>query len=370
MLLRSAIFMKFHHKLVILLLGVILAVNAWGQKAQSPQQSQEPSLLPKVFAGWEQSSKQMGTDPAKVDQASSRVLKEYGFTDFETAAYTQDDRKLTIKAARFQDASGAYGAFTFYRLPAMKTESVGTMAASDNEHVFFFRSNVLVMADFDRITAMSAAELRELAAGLPAKSGEASNLPTLPNYYPRTELEQNSAKYVIGPEALSSLNAPVPASLVDFSAQPEILLGKYAANNGNADFMLISYPTPQIAAGRLRAIEAANPQQAGTTFEAKRTGPLVALVKGQISSGDAKSILARVNYEADVTWNENTGLSKRDNIGNLVIAASVLAGIIFLISVGTGAVFGFGRILLQKVFPNRFPAQSDEAAFIKLNLKD
>ncbi len=355
--------MKSPHKLVILLLGVLISASAWAQQASH-------ALLPKVFAGWEQTSKQTGTDPATVDQASSRVLKEYGFTNFETATYTQDGRKLTVKAAQFQDASGAYGAFTFYRTPAMKTETIGTMAASDNDRVFFFRSNVLVMADFDRITAMSAAELRELAADLPSKGGEASNLPTLPNYYPRTELQPNSAKYVIGPEALSLLNAPVPASLVDFSAQPEILLGKYTANNGNANFMLISYPTPQIAAARLRAIESANPQQQGTTFATKRTGPLVALVKGQISSGDAKSLLAHVNYEADVTWNENTGLSKRDNIGNLVIAASVLAGIIFLISVGTGAIFGFGRILLQKVFPNRFQAQSDEAAFIKLNLKD
>ena len=358
--------MKFPHKFVILLLGVLTAASALGQQVQQAQQA----LLPKVFAGWEQTSKQMGTDAATVDQASSRVLKEYGFTDFETSTYSQDGRKLTVKAARFQDASGAYGAFTFYRTPVMKTETIGTMAASDNDRVFFFRSNVLVMADFDRITAMSAAELRELAADLPSKGGEASNLPTLPNYYPRTELQSNSAKYVIGPEALSVLNAPVPASLVDFSVQPEILLGKYTANHGNADFMLISYPTPQIAAARLHAIESANPQQQGATFATKRSGPLVALVKGQISSGDAKSLLAHVNYEADVTWNENTGLSKRDNIGNLVIAASVLAGIIFLISVGTGALFGFGRILLQKVFPNRFPAQSDEAAFIKLNLKD
>ena len=369
--------MKVPHKLVILLVGVLVAASAWGQQAQHTgpaaqpaQQKQQTALLPKVFAGWEQTSRQTGTDPAIVDQASSRVLQEYGFSDFETATYTQDDRKLTVKAARFQDASGAYGAFTFYRSPIMKTETVGTMAASDNEHVFFFRSNVLVMADFDRITAMSAAELRELAADMPAQSGEASNLPSLPNYYPRTELQPNSAKYVIGPEALSVLNAPVPASLVEFSAQPEILLGKYTANNSNADFMLISYPTPQIAAARLRAIESANPQGQGTTFQAKRSGPLVALLKGQVSSGDAKSVLAHVNYEADVTWNENTGLSKRDNIGNLVIAASVLAGVIFLISVGTGAVFGFGRIFLQKVFPKRFQAQSDEAAFIKLNLKD
>jgi Family of unknown function (DUF6599) len=359
--------MRFPHKFAILLFALLLAT--WSL-AQQPEPAQQAPLLPKIFAGWEQTSAQTGTDPAVVDQASSQVLKEYGFTDFETATYTQDGRKLTVKAARFRDASGAYGAFTFYRTPVMKTETIGTMAASDNDRVFFFRGNVLVMADFDHITAMSAAELRELASDLPSKGGEASNLPTLPNFYPRTELQQNSAKYVLGPEALSALNAPLPASLVDFQDQPEILLGKYTQNNGNADFMLISYPTPQIAAARLRAIDAANPQQQGTTFLAKRSGPLVALIKGQISAGDAKSLLAHVNYEADVTWNENTGLSKRDNIGNLVIAASVLAGIIFLISVGTGALFGFGRVLLQKVFPDKFQAHSDEAAFIKLNLRD
>ncbi len=358
--------MKFLPKFVSLWLTLV-TISAVGQ--QAPKEQQSP-ILPKIFAGWEQTSDQTGTDPAAVDQATSRVLKEYGFTDFEKATYAKEDRKLTVKAARFQDASGAYGAFTFYRAPNMQTESIGTMAASANERVFFFRSNVLVMADFDRVTAMSGGELRELASDLPAKTGPAASLPTLPNYFPRRDLVQNSAKFIIGPEGLAAENAPIPASLVDFNAQPEILIGKYAANGGDADFMLISYPTPQIAGERLRAIEAANPKQEGTTFLAKRSGPLVALVKGRISEGDAKSLVGRVNYEADVTWNENTGLSKRDNIGNLVIAASVLAGIIFLISIGTGAIFGFGRILLRKIFPERFESQTDEAAFIKLNLKD
>ena len=87
----------------------------------------------------------------------SRVLQEYGFTDSETATYTRDDgRKLTIKAARFKDATGAYGAFTFYRQQPMKIEEIGTKAASANDRILFFRSNVLVDANFDRVTEMSA----------------------------------------------------------------------------------------------------------------------------------------------------------------------------------------------------------------------
>jgi hypothetical protein len=353
---------------IVGLVGLLLAgVVSLAQQAEKPK---SPPLLPKIFAGWEMTSQQSGTDPALVDQASSKILKEYGFTDFETATYKKDDRKLTVKAARFQDATGAYGAFTFYRTPNMKTESVAMMAASANERVFFFRDDVLVMADFDRITAMTGGELRELASNLPSKGGSAAKLPTLPRYFPTQELVPNSAKFILGPEALSAVNAPLPASVVDFSKQPEIVLGKLSDRSGSADFVLIEYPTMQIAGDRLRAIEAANPQQEGTTFVAKRTGPLVAFVKGNISTGDANSLLNRVNYDAEVTWNENTGLAKRDNIGNLVIAASILAGVIFLISAGTGALVGFGRVMLQRVFPNRFQAQTDEAAFIKLNLKD
>ncbi len=349
--------------LFAIVLGVTLAFAQQNQKTSPP-------LLPKVFAGWEMTSSQAGTDPSVVDPASSPVLREYGFTDFETATYAKDDRKLTVKAARFQDATGAYGAFTFYRSPNMKTESVSIMAASDNNRILFFRDDVLVMADFDQITAMSGGELRELASNLPSKGGTAVTLPTLPTYLPRGEIVPNSAKLIEGPAGLAAVNAPISESVVDFSKQPEILIGKYAKSGADADVILISYPTMQIAGDRLRVIEAANPQQEGTTFVAKRTGPLVAIVKGKIPESDAKSLLARVNYEANVTWNENTGLGKRDNIGNLVIAASILAGIIFLISAGTGALFGFGRVILQRAFPNTFRNQTDEAAFIKLDLKD
>jgi hypothetical protein len=48
---------------------------------------------------------------------NAAVLKEYGFVRLEKAGYTRDDgRNLTIKAAVFEDASGAYGAFTYYVL--------------------------------------------------------------------------------------------------------------------------------------------------------------------------------------------------------------------------------------------------------------
>jgi hypothetical protein len=330
---------------------------------------QKASILPQSFSGWEiAGSPQSGSDATGVDQAHPAVLKEYGFTDYEVANYTRPDRKLTIKAARFQDSTGAYGAMTFYRQPRMQTENIGLLAASDNERVLFFRDNILIEAHFDRVTAMSASELRELAGMLPRAKGNAANLPTLPNYLPRDQMVQNSAKFMVGPEAVRSVTTPLSADQINFSLNPEILLASYSVDRQSADMMMIMYPTPQIATERLRAIEASPAPGDGTTIIAKRAGPIVAVVKGIISEGDAKKLIGRVSYEADVTWNENAG-TKRDNIGNLIIAAFMLIGIILLISLGTGVLVGFGRVILRRIFPGRFLGTPEEADFIRLNLK-
>lgn len=330
---------------------------------------QKSSILPQDFSGWEMAgAPQAGSDATVVDQAHPAVLREYGFTDFEVANYTRPDRKLTIKAARFQDATGAYGALTFYRQPKMQTENIGLLAASDNERVLFFRDNILIEAHFDRVTAMSAGELRELAGMLPRAKGNAANLPTLPNYLPRDQMIANSAKFMVGPAAVTATTVPLSADLINYSLNPEILLASYSLDRQFADMMMIMYPTPQIATERLRAIEAAPPPEDGTTIVARRTGPIVAVVKGMISESDAKKIIGRVSYEADVTWNENAG-TKRDNIGNLIVAAFMLIGIILLISLGTGVLLGFGRVMLQRLFPGRFLGTAEEADFIRLNLK-
>src|SRR5580693_6157311 len=115
-----------------------------------------------------------GPAPAAADPANPAVLKEYGFTDFSSAAYTRDDgRKLTLRAARFADASGAYGAFTYYKQPEMLNEKIGDQASSLNNRVLFYRGSVLVDALFDKLSVMSAAELRDLASNIPLPQGGA-----------------------------------------------------------------------------------------------------------------------------------------------------------------------------------------------------
>ena len=337
---------------------------------------QGPGLLPAEFAGWRKSvPSRVSTDPAAAEPAHPALLREFSFTDFEAASFTRSDRTLQVRAARFADATGAFGAFSFYQQPQMQAESIGDQALSIGSRVLFYRGHVLVDVKLDRVTAMSAADLRQLAAALPQPAPSASRPPGLPSYLPAEAREPSSSRYVLGPEGLGAVGAPLPAEVLDFSRNPEIALATYRTGQGSATLMVIAYPTPQIAAERLRAVAAYRPPpvpgapETGLAFMAKRTGPLVAVVAGEVSPEEAKALLSQVNYDADVTWNERTN-SPRDNIGNLIIAVFTLIGVLLLFALVIGIFFGGVRILAKRLFPDRVFDRAENVEIIQLNLRD
>jgi hypothetical protein len=352
-------------------LCVALLALACATPSLFSQAKPSPSILPETFAGWQLSgTPQVGTDPHKLDGTSASVLSEDRFTDFEVATYKNEDRTIIVRAARFTDAEGAYAAFTFYRQPLMRAEDIGTLAASLNERVLFFTGNILVDAQFDHLTAMSGAQLRELASRVPQAKGAIAELPTLPTHLPRKQLVAETTRFLIGPATYSSLNIDLSPGLIDFSKSPKVLWARMNGEApGSAEILLVAYPTHIIAIEKLAAFEQLPPPSGGNISMAKRTGPIIALVRGNISRGDADRILGGVNYDANVTWNENTGQSKRDNIGNVVVAALSLAAVLFLISVGAGAVFGFGRFFLPRLRPRKAGETRDDGEMIRLDLR-
>jgi hypothetical protein len=356
-----------------------VAAFAAGPAPAAPAKSGAPAaILPNQFSGWQiQGAAQTSQDPAAADPANPAVLKEYGFTDFSSAAYTRDDgRKLTLRAARFADASGAYGAFTYYKQPEMLNEKIGDQASSLNNRVLFYRGNVLMDAVFDKLSAMSAAELRELASNIPLPQGGARNLPPLPTYLPKEAYVKNTAKYIMGPLTLDKIGSPLAAELIDFGAGAEVVEGTYRGSSGEGTLVLISYPTPQIAADHLKRIEAAHAakQPAGTgvvvdvgSFGDKRSGPIVAVAAGLLSESETKSLLGAVHYDADVTWNENTFFDKKNNVANLLWNVVVLCGALMGITLVAGFAFGGVRLALKRLLPRR---QHEGDEFISLNLDE
>ncbi len=366
-------------RVVLPILVVCLAQTVFAAAPATPVNSAPEAVLPQEFGGWRlQGAAQTSRDAAVADAANPGVLKEYGFTDFSTGVFTREDgRKLTVRAARFVDASGAYGAFTYYKQPEMLNEKIGDQASSLNNRVLFYRGNVLVEALFDKLSVMSAAELRDLAAVIPLPQGGARNLPSLPTYLPKETYIKNTAKYIMGPATLDKIGSPLPAELIDFGSGAEVVEGTYHGAGGEGTLLLISYPTPQIAAEHLKRIEAArqpNAQGQGAaivevgTFAQKRSGPIVAIAAGPLSDSEANSLVASVHYDAEVTWNENTYFDKKNNVANLLWNVVVLCGVLMGITLAAGVAFGGFRVALQRLLPKR--NRSTENEFIALNIDE
>ena len=158
----------------------------------------------------------IGHDPAGADPANAGILKEYGFTDFATASYKRDDgRTVKIRAARFADASGAFGAYTLYLQREMQREEIGDdnglgdHGASFSNRVLFYRGNIVIDAQFSQESPMAGAELRELAGALPRPSGSAGNLPPVVAFMPRRGYVTNTQKYALGPQAVGAFAHPL-----------------------------------------------------------------------------------------------------------------------------------------------------------------
>ena len=325
-----------------------------------------------------QGSPQASTETTLADPTNAPILKEYRFADYEAAIYTRDDgRTLKLRAARFADASGAFGAYTFYRTPDMTKEDIGDQGSSLGEHVLFYRGDTLIDAMFSKESVMSAAQLRELAGDLPRPRGSAGNLPTFIEFMPRQNYVAQTQKYVMGPAALAALNLPISADLVDFDASAEVSFGRYSTPSGEAILALISYPTPQLAAEHLKRIDAARQSvtpapstENANAFFVRRTGPIVVIASGPVSETDVKALGNHVNWEATVTWNSPTDNHEVRELYSLVLNTVVLCGILAGLAITAGIAFGGVRILMKRFYPDRVFDRPEQMEFISLHLTE
>lgn len=344
-------------------------------------------LLPKVFAGWQKTSSVVSADPAKADSANAALLKEFSFTEAEVATYTRDDERLQVRAASFVDATGAFGAFSFYDGPGMEDARIGDNSAALRDHLLFQKANFLVDAVFSSPGPMSASELRDLSASLNTVVGGAATLPSVILELPPVGQVGDSVHYIAGPVGLAMLAPPLPNNVVDFAHSAELAIAQYHLPSGLADLYVVSYPTPQIAVDHERALVTWVPSKGGASQQAdingtlsiptaggreltfRRSGPLLVFVSGQISNADARDLVQLVNYRAEVTWNQPPPLTGRA-LGGLIVGIFVLVALLIAILLVMMIFFGGTVVLMQRLFPNRQILPAQRETLIKLNLKD
>jgi hypothetical protein len=343
------------------------------------------ALLPDAFDGWVTADPiQSLSNPAQADPANAASLKEYGFTFGALAHYKREGDTLTLRALRFIDASGAYGAYSFYRPNGWAKEQIGSGAASDKGHVLFWRGDTVVDATFSRVDPMSAGELREVAKQLPEPSGNRSVAPPILAYLPQSSLDGQSTHYALGPAGYAGSGGVLPAGIVGFDRDAETVTANYSLPSGPATLTIVDYPTPQIAQAQESAIRAyikagsqAQPpwpkalqDSDAASLEVRRSGVLVVLVSGDAIRDESHRLLEMVHYEADLTSIPQSGgesdVSKTSRL-LLGIAGIVIVG--SLTAILLGFFLGGGRALYRVARGKPASSVYDEE-FIHLDLRE
>jgi hypothetical protein len=345
-------------------------------------------LLPDVFAGWVETGHPQGlTDAAQADPADAEALKEYGLTDGVLANYKRSGETLTVRALRFGDASGSYGAYSFYRRDGWPKEEIGTGATSDHNRVLFWQGNTVVDATFSHIGPMSGSELRELAKALPAPDGPSAVPPPILSDLPKDSLEGQTTHYALGPVGYAGAGGVLPAELVGFDRGAEAVTATYSLQSNPATLTLIEYPTPQMAAAleaKIRAYLKAGSQAQPAwlkplqdsdpaSLELRRSGPLVAIVSGDAIPEESHKLLARVHYDAQLTSIPQPGGPGSES--EVSKTAKLLVGIAGLVIVGCSAALLLGFFLgggraLYRIVRGRPASSVYEAEFISIDLHE
>jgi len=356
------------------------------KSAPAPANAAAPAtpaaLLPEAFAGWvRDGAPHTATDAVQADAANAAALKEYGYKSGETATYKRNGETLTVRALRFGDASGTYGAYSFYRQNGWPKEDIGTGAASDHNRVMFWQGTTVVDAALSHIGPMSAAELRDLANHLPVPAGNKAVAPPVLAYLPKASLDRQTTHYALGPAGYAGAGGVLPVDMVGFDLGAETATANYTLRSGPATLTIIDYPTPQMAATEETKIrnflKAGNPPQQPwpkpladsdqASLEVRRSGPLVAIVSGDAIPDEAQKLLALVHYDADLISIPQPSESEVSKTGRLLL------GIVTLILVGCAAAILLGFFLgggraLYRMARGRPASSVYDEEFISLDL--
>jgi hypothetical protein len=289
--------------------------------------------------------------------SDAALWEEHGFDTAEQAVYAGGGRKITATAYRMKDPTGAVSAYQLLLPADAKPAKLADYSALTKDGALVLYGNYVLHFENGRPTGP---ELKLLTLTLPKL--DQSSLPALLAYLPDANLVRNSERYVAGPEALRRIEPKIPPSTAAFHLGAEAQTGRYRTSAGEAELLVFSYPTPQIAREReseFRKIQGAL---------VKRAGPLVAVTIAPANADDAERILAGVKYQPSVTWNETVPKTTQQtamDLSNLFLGIVLLTAVLAITSVLLGILFGGFRQLRA-----RFGIRSANDEFTTLNIEN
>jgi hypothetical protein len=280
---------------------------------------------------------QLGTarrGPVNSAMPKDPVLDEYGLDAAEQASFGP----IGITAWRFRDSTGAMAAFQYTRPADARRSNFDKLAATSGGVLRSVHGNYLFQFTGGTPTEE---QYNQLIFHVPKI--EQSALPVISTYLPTEGLIPNSERYITGPVSLEKFESGISPSVVAFHLSAEAQYGRYRTKDGELNLAIFAYPTPSIARERADAFRSV------PGAVAKRTGPLVVLTLNPPNPDAAERLLAKINYQAELTFNEKPKENIPQSMAKMILGIFELAGIIIGFCLISGLAFAGLRQLSRRV---------------------
>jgi len=294
-------------------------------------------------------------DPADLGKLPhGPALQEAGFRRFVERTYTVDaGGQIDISIMTLGDSRGAYSAFTFLGPSGVHAGPPGSFCADDKDTLAFAAGNYCV-----RVHSTAAGDLvRRVAMSVANRIGNReANPPGLVRHIPADGCDSGSVRYLLGPLAIASFGSPVGGNSLKVPGDVEVAQVNCTSQEQSGILTLFSFPTIQLAEEYFESGSLSKNKSSGAAnLYMKQTGPLVAILEGNISPETADKTLGSIQFSYSIKWiydksNRQTGTiwGVPVKILGTVVRSILFTGLLCLISMLTGALIAAGRLIARK----------------------
>lgn len=307
------------------------------------------------------------------------IFAEAGFAQYWERTYLTDlGSDLSIEVIKARDERAAYSLFTLFRSdgitkgPPGDVFSAGGSSQVFAKGVFWVRVRGAVPPDL----------LRRIALSVGNRIGpqERSSVPSLVSRFPQNGLETGTMRYFLGPMALEYFGSGILGTLPELGPEMEIAQARYAAGGTTAILSLLGFPTNQAAESYFANVSL--PSSAGTSrgairSYARRVGPIVGVLEGDLAPEAAQEILGALKYTYSIRWiydknNRSTATVWGVPVGILgtVVRSLFLTALLCGLSLALGTGMALFRVFLRNYAPNNFLDRPERTGMIRLRLSE
>ena len=341
--------------------------------------AQERSVVPLIpAANW----RLVGSQKVELDAISKwggdpAIEQEYGVKSLTERTYQLDNHKAQAILEETPDASSAYGLLTFYQNETMSPHKSMGLTVLGTRDALLARGRVFIRVARPDEYPLSDSDFHALLIFIGGIRSASEATIGLPAPLPAAGRVPCSEKYLLGPDAARRVLPSFPAQLIGFAQGAEVQAATYLTGPGaspRVQFLLISYPTPQIARARFGSIESSlrlNQNHGSESSYGTRQGALVLVVLNSASKAAADGLLSEFKVSQQVSWDQRYPDQEPVvvQMAKLVLGNMLLVLILVIFAVVGGVlVFVFKR-LTAKWFPEASWVQRDDGQIISLSLK-